>query len=225
MFNFIIREIATFVIIDMLEHIFGSKTRTRLLRLFLLHPNESYFIRQLTRKIDTQINSVRRELKNLIACGILSEAIIESGHDAPVKIKKQNKIDRELHIKKFFKVNTSYSLYQELRALFLKSPVLFQHDLVREVQNLGSIDSIILSGFFVNREDTPVDLLIVGNVSKNRLLKVVQEFEKEYEREINFTTMTRDEYVYRKSVTDRFLFKILEGKKIVVIDKLQESVV
>lgn len=215
----------------MLEHIFGSKTRTRLLRLFLLHPDESYFIRELTRKIDTQINSVRRELKNLVDCGILSEVLVKGDTgavDEPSSKKflssKRSKDDtNDRHLKKFFRVNCEYSLYQELRALFLKSPILFQQDLVREVQNLGSIDSIILSGFFVNREDTPVDLLIIGDVSKNKLLKVVQAFEREYEREINFTTMTRDEYTYRKSVTDRFLFKILEGKKIVVFDKLREQ--
>lgn len=205
----------------MLEHIFGSKTRTRLLRLFLLHPDESYFIRELTRKIDTQINSVRRELKNLIDCGILSELPVTSNEDASDGVKKKRQAVQDKHMKKYFCVNKEYSLFQELRSLFLKSPILFQQDLVREVQNLGSIDAIILSGFFVNREDTPVDLLIVGDVSKSRLLKVVQAFEKEYEREINFTTITREEYAYRKSVTDRFLFKILEGKKIVVVDKLR----
>ncbi len=215
----------------MLEHIFGSKTRTRLLRLFLLHPDESYFIRELTRKIDTQINSVRRELKNLIDCGIISEAVL--GKELHVKIqsvvKKENQAKKrdldpmDRHVKRYFNANKDYSLYQEFRALFLKSPILFQQDLIREVQNLGSIDSIILSGFFVNREDTPVDLLIIGDVSRSRLLKVVQAFEREYEREINFTTMTRDEYAYRKSVTDRFLFKILEGKKIVVFDTLSDQ--
>ncbi|MEK7648913.1 MAG: hypothetical protein AAB400_03280 [Patescibacteria group bacterium] len=215
----------------MLEHIFGSKTRTRLLRLFLMHPEDSYFIRELTRKIDTQINSVRRELKNLIDCGIISEAVIKSNHSLKPQfvVKKEpqsKKQDTELtdkHIKRYFTANKEYSLYQELRSLFLKSPILFQQDLIREVQNLGSINSIILSGFFVNREDTPVDLLIIGDVSRSRLLKVVQAFEREYEREINFTTMTRDEYAYRKSVTDRFLFKILEGKKIVVFDTLTDQ--
>lgn len=219
----------------MLEQIFGSKTRTRLLRLFLLHPEQSYFIRELTRRIDTQINSVRRELKNLVDCGIICEVPVKSKETSSGALntiivqkpyKRNIKAKREPQdrlSKKFFRINQQFSLYQELRELFLKSPILFQNDLVREVQNLGDIDAIIMSGFFVHRDDSPVDLLIVGSVTRQRLIKIIQTFEKEYEREINFTTMTREEYRYRKSVTDRFLFKILEGKRIIVHDTLSDE--
>ena len=55
----------------MLEQLFGSKTRTKLMKLFLLNPEQIYFIRELTRVIDTQINSVRRELDNLEHCGLI----------------------------------------------------------------------------------------------------------------------------------------------------------
>ena len=35
--------------------------------------------------------------------------------------------------------------------------------------------------------------------------------------------MSRGEFIYRKDITDRFLYSILEGKKIIVIDKLSAS--
>ena len=50
----------------MLEHLFGSKTRVRLLRLFLHHPEEAFFVRELARKTHFQMNAVRRELENLV---------------------------------------------------------------------------------------------------------------------------------------------------------------
>ena len=37
----------------------------------MLNPEQIYFIRELTRVIDTQINSVRRELDNLEHCGLI----------------------------------------------------------------------------------------------------------------------------------------------------------
>ena len=60
--------------ICMLEQLFGSRTRTKLLRLFLMHPERAFYIRELTRLIDTQINSVRRELQNLQSGGVIRES-------------------------------------------------------------------------------------------------------------------------------------------------------
>jgi hypothetical protein len=50
---------------DALKALFSSQTRVKLLSVFLLHPEEEYFIRQLTRLLGEQINSIRRELENL----------------------------------------------------------------------------------------------------------------------------------------------------------------
>src|SRR5580700_4053471 len=55
----------------MIEQLFGSKTRVKLLQLFYSNPNRSYYVREITRKIDEQINSVRRELSNLLSIGII----------------------------------------------------------------------------------------------------------------------------------------------------------
>jgi hypothetical protein len=45
----------------MIEQLFGSKTRVKLLKLFFSNPNRSFYVREITRTIDEQINSVRRE--------------------------------------------------------------------------------------------------------------------------------------------------------------------
>src|ERR1700742_2611576 len=56
----------------MIEQLFGSKTRVKLLQLFYSNPNRSFYVREITRKIDEQINSVRRELSNLLSIGIIT---------------------------------------------------------------------------------------------------------------------------------------------------------
>src|SRR5207244_10299527 len=56
----------------MIEQLFGSKTRVKLLQLFFSNPNRSFYVREITRKIDEQINSVRRELANLLSIGIIN---------------------------------------------------------------------------------------------------------------------------------------------------------
>lgn len=207
----------------MLEQLFGSRTRTKLLRLFLMHPEKAFYIRELTRLIDTQINSVRRELQNLMEGGVIKDGAESAATHTDASsggAKKKARSPSEKQPKKYFTANSDFILYDELRSLFAKSPRLLQNALEHELDHLGTIDLVVLTGFFVDREDTPIDLLIVGNVLRLRLAKLVHRFEKEIEREINYTTMTTDEFLYRKSVIDRFLFSILEGKKIVVVDRL-----
>src|SRR6185295_8438275 len=56
----------------MFEQLFGSKTRVKLLQLFYTNPNRAFYVREITRKVDEQINSVRRELSNLLSIGIIT---------------------------------------------------------------------------------------------------------------------------------------------------------
>ena len=73
-----------------LEKLFGSKTRAKLLALFFENPDKSYYVREITRVIEEQINSVRRELTNLNALGLVK---IEKYEKDPKSVKTYNNID------------------------------------------------------------------------------------------------------------------------------------
>ena len=60
------------------EKLFGSKTRAKLLRLFFENPEKSFYVREMTRVIDEQINSVRRELLNLESIGIIKNETFDN---------------------------------------------------------------------------------------------------------------------------------------------------
>lgn len=200
----------------MLEHLFGSKTRVRLLRLFLNNQKDAYYVRELTRKIKAQINSVRNELENLIEMGIIVET--------EVPIMEGGKKVRSSRQRKYYRINTESVLFPELRALFLKARVLLEKNFVRKVSQSGSISHFSLTGYFVGVEDAVTDLFIVGRVNRTRLVSVIRNFEREVGREINYTVMTPQEYKYRRDVTDKFLYSILESKKIAIIDKVKENI-
>ena len=192
-----------------LEQLFGSQTRARLLSLFLLHPTEAYFVRELTRKIDAQLNSVRRELKNLIELGLVSERAA------------QGKIGKSLaDKKKFYLANTESILFHDLRSLFTKVQILLKQNLVKEIETKGSIDYFVFTGRFINNVEIPTDMLIVGNIDASELKNIVAEFEKELGHEINYTLLPKEEFLYRRQVMDRFLFSITEGEKIVMVNRL-----
>ena len=61
-----------------IEKLFGSKTRAKLLNLFFENTNKSYYVREITRVIEEQINSVRRELLNLESIGVIKNETFDN---------------------------------------------------------------------------------------------------------------------------------------------------
>ncbi len=200
---------------NMLEQLFGSKTRVRLLRLFLANQDESYFVRELTRKIDAQINAVRNELDNLVSMGVV-KAVSDEDIEA--------ESGRSAQQRKYYRIDTEAVLYPELRALFSKAGVLLEKDFVQRLNKAGKVHYLALMGGFVSEVDAPTDIFIVGNLNATKLGNAIKSFERALGKEVNYTIMAPSEYRYRKDLTDRFLYSILESHKIVVTDSLSQLV-
>jgi DNA-binding transcriptional regulator YhcF (GntR family) len=210
-----------------LEQLFGSRTRVKLLKLFLNSGDKLYFVREIARALNSQINSIRRELMNLKDLGIIRE-VQPSKESYLVAVKdrknkfsgKFKRVGRKDALKKFFQANEDFILFPELKALLLKADFLLEKSFVRAIQRTGNIDYFVLTGNFVGLPTISVDLLLVGRFNRRRLARLVRAFEKDFGREINYTVMSRQEFKYRKDITDRFLYDILENKKIVMVNEL-----
>lgn len=205
----------------MLEQLFGSKTRVRLLRLFLNNSKDAFFVRELTRKIGAQINAVRNELDNLVDMDLVS-VVTDFDADGDVEESARPKNRRSMQQRKYYRMNVDSLLYPELRALFMKARVMLEKDFVRKLTAAGPISYLALTGFFVSEEPSPTDLLVVGKLNRDKLASVIKNFEREIGREVNYTVLTPQEYRYRRDVTDRFLYSILESRKLVVVDTMSE---
>ncbi|MBN1585595.1 hypothetical protein JW899_04490 [Candidatus Uhrbacteria bacterium] len=191
------------------------------------NPKEAYFVRELTRRVGAQINAVRTELKNLQDMELVvevddpeSEGLSFDGDGA--KTGKERPKRQSSGQRKYFRLNADSLVYPELLALFTKSRVLMEKDFVRRLASVGSISYLVLTGTFTGEKESPTDMLIVGRVKRERLAPMIRSFEKEIGKEVNYTVMTPQEFRYRKDVTDRFLYSILESKKLTVIDTISE---
>jgi len=191
----------------MVEQLFGSKTRVKLLNLFYGNPNRSFYVREITRKIDEQINSVRRELANLLSIGIISSD------------SNNNKL--------YYEVNQKFTHYQPLSAIFGgaqpsttgKKSIATDEDSV-DIKTIGNVELALYTGQFTRDESSGIDFLIVGDVNQTQLAKFITELEKKEGKEIRFAVMNLDEFNYRREVNDRFLSLVLEAKHQILIDKL-----
>ncbi len=194
----------------MLEKIFGSRTRVKLLKIFLTHPGEYFFVRELARQTEERLNSIRRELDNLVDFGLIR---VED------KVKMDLEKDGEKQNKKYYTVNLDFVLYNEMKNLVLKSKLLLEKSLAKEINDLGAVKFLMLAGVFVDDPNAKTDMLIVGQFNKNKLDKLVEKLEKDFDQDIRYTAMDNKEFDYRNEITDKFLFEVLEGKKIIVVDK------
>jgi hypothetical protein len=192
----------------MVEQLFGSKTRVKLLGLFYSNPNRSFYVREITRKIDEQINSVRRELANLLNVGII--------------------VSETTNNKLYYEVNQKYEFFEPLSEIFgagtgkktAVSPVAkAQTEQEESLKALGNIDLALYTGQFTRDESSGIDFLIVGNVNQNQVNKYVADLEAKEGKEIRYAIFSSSDFEYRQKIKDRFVANIMSAKKQILIDK------
>ena len=187
-----------------MEQLFGSKTRVKLLQLFYGNPNRSFYVREITRKIDEQINSVRRELANMLNIGI---------------VRSQTRNNRL-----YYEVNQKFEHYDELRSMFTassskkKNSLSTDKKMAQTIKGLGSVDLLIYLGSFTQDTATGIDVLVVGDVNKTQVHNFIADLEDEEGRELKYVVMSSEEFKYRKDVNDRFVTIVQAAKKTVVYD-------
>ncbi len=208
----------------MLSHLFGSNARVKILKTFLFHPRKKFYIRQLSRDLKLQINSVRRELENLEKLGLListtsreNENANENGNEAIGEGNKNGGTNQE---KKYYQANTDFVLFEELRNLIVKAQILHKEEFTEKIKKAGKIKLLVLSGAFVNNPESPIDILVVGKFEREKVTRLIKSLQKEMGRELNYTLLDLKEFKYRRDMTDVFLYGVLEGKKIIAIDEL-----
>lgn len=177
------------------EKIFGSKTRAKLLNLFFENSDKSFYIREITRVIDEQINSVRRELLNLESVGVIKNEMYD------------NKI--------YYSANQKHPFFRPLCDMFSrKMEVVRDKDIMKSSwdEYIKPVQRYLTALVVTNRMpgQDGIDMLIVGNDKTKKLTRWAEVVEKKQGKPMNYVIMTENDFLYRKSVKDRFVMDILE---------------
>ncbi len=171
----------------MLKRLFTSNTRIKLLTVFLNNPDQEYFIRELTRKLNEQINSIRRELDNLKKLGFL-------------QAKMRNR-------KKYYTVNQDFIFLEEFKSIFNKANS-NSEEISKTIKNLGEVKLLVLSGQFINKPTESVDMLIVGEVDREKLAHYLDS-ELRTQRSVRLSILNEEDYKYRRDCKDKFITDLL----------------
>lgn len=179
-----------------IEKLFGSKTRAKLLQLFFANPSKSFYVREMTRVIDEQINSVRRELTNLEGIGVIKS----DTYDNKIYYSANQKHPFTRPLIEIFSPKTSTT------ARGKKTQESIWIEYARPVKNY--LKGLVVTNRLPGQEG--IDLLIIGDDKTHKLTRWAEVVEKKQGKPINYVIMSPDDFTYRRSVRDRFISEIFE---------------
>ncbi|MGI6612289.1 MAG: hypothetical protein ACOX0Z_01795 [Candidatus Nanosyncoccaceae bacterium] len=205
-----------------IKNLFGSTTRIKLLELFFTNFDKQFYVREITRLINEQINSVRRELANLEQIGVVK------------KTEKDNKV--------YYRADQKFRYYVAFAMIFDEN---FDHQglsrsTIRELEKEANVapqpaddkfdwqkvvarsddylQVAILAGRLVPDSESEIDMLLVGDNSKREISAWATSAEKVYGKGLAYSVIPYDEFVYRQSIRDKFVMQVLSGPYVVIKD-------
>ena len=178
---------------------FLTKNQRLLLGLFYTNPKKSFYMQEVGRILGKKPGVFQRTLNSLV-----EEVLLKSEYRAGAR---------------FFQANPQHPLYPELKKIIEKT-VGLEGSLRSTMNRLKNVKLAFLYGSFAKgkeREDSDVDLLVVGNKQVElQLLKGINRLEKKIQREINYKLYSESEYREKKSTADPFLQEILTDQIILL---------
>lgn len=190
--------------VDILEVLFGSPARVRILRHVLSNPDRVFTLTELVKKTKCKETDIKKEIKLLNAIQCIKdricvvESVLKNGKTNSKKI---------LGI-----ISDPQFIYKDILTTLLAETITLQaSDISKRIQATGKFDLIVASGFFIGDSNRMADLLIVGNMfNKQDVERVLVDIESELGRDISYALMTTEEFLYRLKMYDKLISDILD---------------
>jgi predicted nucleotidyltransferase len=184
----------------MLATLLGSKLRAKVLGWLFTHPDERYFVRQLTGLLKEDSTNVSRELIRLEKTGVLVST-------------KEGK-------QKYYQANRKSPIYDELHGLIVKTVGVV--DVLRSalVPSIGRVKVAFVFGSIASgNEDkaSDIDVMVVGAISFGDVVSLLSSAEEKLGREINSVVYPIAEFKQKVRDDHHFVRTVLEGEKIFLI--------
>jgi len=188
----------------MLKELITSRPRRKLLVIFLTHPEEKFYLRQLQRLTGEPIMAIQRELPRLEKMGLVESEFSGRG-------------------KNYF-VNRKCPVFEELKQIVLKTAAIGKQ-IKSLIKNMKNIRYAFIYGSVAKAEEdlkSDIDLMVVGDIDEVKLHKKIQGIESKIARTINYNLMSVEEFRRKLKEKNAFLQRILKEKKINLIGSQDE---
>jgi probable transcriptional regulator len=190
--------------------LFGSKTRVKLLNLFFNSPDQKFYVREISRTIDEQVNSVRRELTNLESVGVV----------------KSSTEDRKI----YYQANQRFKYYLPLRVIFAGVKIGDDISVDKKISDIdkwqselsyiqNEVELLVLFGVLADDPKSNIDMLLVGDNYGHKLSEWASKIENKEGRELNYMILSMEDFYYRYTTQDTFIKGLFKSNHKVIFDK------
>jgi predicted nucleotidyltransferase len=189
----------------MLERLFTSRARVKILETLLLNRGEEFHTRDLARRTGVSAPYVMKELHNLKRLGILAEK------------KRGNMI--------FYGINKSSSIVEDLKRLFLKTESVGASLLDALKGKEKMIKYALIYGSFAKGNEvtsSDIDLLIIGEISEKAVVGSVMKAQSRIGREINYILWTEQAFREKAGQKTSLLREIYRTPVIMIVGDADE---
>lgn len=191
---------------DILEKIFGSSVKARLMRAFVYNPRTVFDIDTVSRQIKSKPPIVKKEMKLLRDINLV--------HNRVTTNKKGRKVMG-------FVLNQNFVHLEALRDFLLKVSPLSGDMLAKKLGGEVKAKLVVVSGIFLNDSDARADMLIVSDrPDEKKFQKVLSDISSEFGREVSFALLSSEDFTYRMSMGDRLVRDIFDFPHKVILNKI-----
>lgn len=182
-----------------LERLFGSRVRARLLGWVFTHPGEQFSVRQLAAAVGEDPTQVSRELSRLQEIGIV--------------------LGRREGQQKFFSQDPACAIRAELEGLILKT--VGAAGLIRAaLKKIPGVELAFLYGSFAKGTagaQSDIDLMIIGALTLETLDAAMADVERSLGRSVNYVLYDRAEFEAKRIGGEGFLADVLRGPVMLLV--------
>ena len=188
-----------------LSSILFSDYRSRVLGLLLLHPERTYYLREIARITGTVPGTLKRELDKLLGVGLLTVR----------KVGNQN----------HYQANPACPVYVDLANLLRKTSGI--HDVIMNaILPLSEhLQSVFIYGSMASGKDnvkSDIDLMLIGDVNYKEAVQLLHPLQEQLGREINPKILSVKEWGKLINDNGAFVQDVMNKPKLFIIGNEQQ---
>lgn len=184
-----------------LPDVLFGKARGSLLALFYGHPDESFYYRQIARRLaPLSVGTLQRELETLSGLGLINRTA--SGNQV------------------FYSANQNHPVFTDLRGLIAKT--IGSYEVLRSALSKieDRVNIAFVYGSMARQEEkagSDIDVMVIGAAPLEDVLEVVGEAETRLGRTVNPTVYSVGEFKSKRTSHNHFVESVLRGAKVFLI--------